>query len=181
MGSFPIAHDDPRLLAVGIAAQHLTPRVSDEGRFRRCEARPDALVVGSAPPFFPQGRLRRGEQALHDLLRSPRCVRRWSPRLTPHRKSRTSWSTTALGSGSPRAPVPDGARPPRGSDEYQFTSISCVWRRDDGSVVVGDRGSLEIRVYDADGTFVKSFGGEGTGRASFGTYRTWLRIVAIPS
>jgi hypothetical protein len=53
--------------------------------------------------------------------------------------------------------VIDGAR------EYQFSTIAGLWRDDDDHILVADARSAEIRAYDADGAFLRSFGRQGNG------------------
>jgi len=48
-----------------------------------------------------------------------------------------------------------------GSPEYQFSSIEGGVRLDDGTLVIADGGSQELRFYDAAGMFVRSSGRSG--------------------
>lgn len=54
-----------------------------------------------------------------------------------------------------------------GLEEYQLTDVARVWRTDKGMIVVGDRTAHQIRMYDADGGFLRSFGREGEGPGEF--------------
>lgn len=55
-----------------------------------------------------------------------------------------------------------------GDTHYEFSRVSGVAFLPDGSVVVADAGPQEIRVYDADGTYLRTFGGAGDGPGEFG-------------
>lgn len=57
--------------------------------------------------------------------------------------------------------VVDGAAP------YQFDGIEAVRRRSDGSIVVADGGSSELRVYDPGGRYLFAVGGSGGGPGEF--------------
>jgi hypothetical protein len=54
-----------------------------------------------------------------------------------------------------------------GSEEYQLVDVASAARRSDGSLVVVDRGSLTVRVYDARGLFLRTLGGPGSGPGEF--------------
>lgn len=55
-----------------------------------------------------------------------------------------------------------------GAAEYQFSSIVGLFRLRNGRMVVADRPTASIRIYDADGSFLGSFGGRGSGPGEFG-------------
>lgn len=55
-----------------------------------------------------------------------------------------------------------------GPEEYLFSSIVAAFRLSDGRIAIGDRESNTIRIYDAAGTFLFSFGGDGGGPGEFG-------------
>jgi len=55
-----------------------------------------------------------------------------------------------------------------GDPHYEFSRVSGVSLLPDSSVVVADAGPQEIRVYDADGTYLRTFGGAGDGPGEFG-------------
>lgn len=61
--------------------------------------------------------------------------------------------------------------------EYQLFGVRTVTRLSDGTIVVPNSGSQEIRWYDPSGRFVRSAGGEGSGPGEF-TALVWL--AALP-
>ncbi|MDE2803660.1 MAG: hypothetical protein OXN18_00790 [Gemmatimonadota bacterium] len=50
---------------------------------------------------------------------------------------------------------------------HEFFRVRSVKRRPDGSLVVGDGGSREVRLFSATGEFLGSFGGQGDGPGEF--------------
>ncbi|HSW30413.1 MAG TPA: hypothetical protein VLH75_13090 [Longimicrobiales bacterium] len=57
----------------------------------------------------------------------------------------------------------------------QFWMIAGVIILEDGSIVVADNGSSEIRVFDGKGTHLRTFGGAGRGPGEFaGLWSIWL-------
>jgi len=54
-----------------------------------------------------------------------------------------------------------------GPEEYQFVEVSAAARRSDGKLVVVDRGSQTVRLYDREGTFIRTLGGPGSGPGEF--------------
>lgn len=52
-------------------------------------------------------------------------------------------------------------------DPYNFYGVRSIKRLSDGSLVVANRGSNEIRMFSADGAFVRSAGGYGEGPGEF--------------
>lgn len=54
-----------------------------------------------------------------------------------------------------------------GDSNYQFFGISGAHRTADGSFVVVNAGSRNVRVYDLQGVFVRSFGSRGAGPEEF--------------
>jgi hypothetical protein len=54
-----------------------------------------------------------------------------------------------------------------GAAEYQFSNISAAARQADGDLVVADAGTRSVRLYDADGYFVRLLGGPGSGPGEF--------------
>ena len=56
-----------------------------------------------------------------------------------------------------------------GAGEYTFSRISDVGLSHDGSFVVSDALSQEIRVYDTNGAYVRTLGGPGEGPGEFAT------------
>ena len=55
-----------------------------------------------------------------------------------------------------------------GDDPYLFSGIQDVAADEQGRVIVADRQSIEIRVFEPDGTFAFHFGGPGEGPGEFG-------------
>jgi hypothetical protein len=55
--------------------------------------------------------------------------------------------------------------------EYQLFQVSGGALLDDGRIVIANGGSHELRVYNADGSFARSFGQEGEGPGEFGDMR----------
>lgn len=70
--------------------------------------------------------------------------------------------------------VPAGAQPTLeigsldGDPAYQLFQVSDAARLDDGTVVVTNAGSREVKVYEADGSHRVTFGGAGRGPSEFG-------------
>ena len=54
-----------------------------------------------------------------------------------------------------------------GPEELLFGRIASVARDGDGNLIVADNGSGEIRVFAADGSHVRTFGGKGEGPGEF--------------
>lgn len=54
-----------------------------------------------------------------------------------------------------------------GPREYELFDISAAARQSDGDFVVADGGAREVRLYDRDGTFVRTLGGPGSGPGEF--------------
>ena len=54
-----------------------------------------------------------------------------------------------------------------GPEEYQFVEVSSAARQSDGKLVVVDRGAQTVRLYDREGTFVRTLGGPGSGPGEF--------------
>jgi hypothetical protein len=54
-----------------------------------------------------------------------------------------------------------------GEDAYQFFGISGLHRFDDGRIGVVNAGSRQVRVFDAEGTFIRSIGQQGNGPEEF--------------
>lgn len=64
-----------------------------------------------------------------------------------------------------------------GAAAYQFDGISAVRRSSDGRFFVADRGSKQVRVFDADGRHVLTMGGSGGGP---GEFQNLGRIFLLP-
>ena len=88
----------------------------------------------------------------------------WSPR--------SEWRF----SGTPRISI--GVL--EGDPAYQFFNARQAVRLRDGRIVVGDGGSREIRLFDAQGGHLTSFGGEGSGPGEFQRL-SWLGMVGTDS
>jgi hypothetical protein len=54
-----------------------------------------------------------------------------------------------------------------GAPEYQLEQVVGALRLADGRVVIADGGSQQLRIYDADGRFVRAHGGQGGGPGEF--------------
>lgn len=54
-----------------------------------------------------------------------------------------------------------------GPVDYQFVEVSSAARRSDGKVVVVDRGTRTVRLFDGEGAFLKTLGGPGSGPGEF--------------
>jgi hypothetical protein len=58
-----------------------------------------------------------------------------------------------------------------GEPEYEFFRIAGVTRLADGSIVVANAGTAQLRFFDSDGRFLKSIGRRGTGPGEFRNMR----------
>jgi hypothetical protein len=56
-----------------------------------------------------------------------------------------------------------------GPEAYQLDGVRNAARLPDGSIVVADGGSRQVRIYDADGRHLRSMGGQGGGPGEFET------------
>jgi hypothetical protein len=54
-----------------------------------------------------------------------------------------------------------------GSSEYQLFNVSAAARQSDGDIVVANGGTSEVRLYDRDGTFIRTLGSRGGGPGEF--------------
>jgi hypothetical protein len=54
-----------------------------------------------------------------------------------------------------------------GPEEQQLVDVSAAARQADGDLVAADRGVKTIRLYDASGGFLRTFGGPGSGPGEF--------------
>lgn len=64
-----------------------------------------------------------------------------------------------------------------GPAEYQLYQVRAATRLHDGSIVVFDGGSQEVRFYDSTGVFVRRVGGKGGGPGEYQRV-AWLRGLA---
>ena len=55
-----------------------------------------------------------------------------------------------------------------GDDPYLFSEVAGALRQDNGTIVVADRRSRQLRFFDSTGTFVKAIGGPGQGPGELG-------------
>jgi hypothetical protein len=62
-----------------------------------------------------------------------------------------------------------------GDDPYVFGRITGVLRQPDGTIVVGDAKAHEVRFFDANGRFLRSFGRNGSGPGEFLYFSTLER------
>ncbi len=57
---------------------------------------------------------------------------------------------------------------PAAPDPYQFLTVSDAMRRSDGTLVVANAGTREVRLFSADGMHLKTLGGPGEGPEDYG-------------
>ena len=63
-----------------------------------------------------------------------------------------------------------------GDPDYLLERVSHALRLEDGTIVVADRGPNELRVFDAEGVFIRNFGGSGEGPGEFAMLsEVWAR------
>lgn len=65
-----------------------------------------------------------------------------------------------------------------GEIHYLFSGIVGAIRLDDGRIVVADRGSNQVRIFDERGEFIRAVGGEGKGPGEFEHIRGLSRCGA---
>ena len=92
-------------------------------------------------------------------------VRRDSAGIQIVEAMRPFWGDSSLWSIDPD-PLVDLALSGSGPS-HEFYRAGSVKQRPDGSLVVADRGSREVRVFSATGEFQRSFGGRGDGPGEF--------------
>lgn len=64
----------------------------------------------------------------------------------------------------------------RGEDAYQLYRVFGARRLSDGRIAVVNQGSQELRLYDADGRFLRASGREGEGPGEFrDAFQLWIR------
>ena len=114
----------------------------------------------------------------------PSCVSRDSgPPLVVQRDSagieiieamRPLWGDSSLWSIDPE-PVVDLARSGSGPS-HEFFRVRGLQQRPDGSLVLGDGASRQVRLYSRDGEFVGALGGPGEGPGEpFSPSPPWIR------
>lgn len=59
-----------------------------------------------------------------------------------------------------------------GEEPYELNRVFHAMRQPDGTILVGNSGSGEIRVFDATGRYVRAIGRRGNGPGEFGEYST---------
>src|SRR5690606_28349256 len=64
-----------------------------------------------------------------------------------------------------------------GAEEYEFHNVNHATRLSDGTLVVANGGSLELRFYDSTGRHIRSAGRRGSGPGEFEAI-TYLRSLA---
>lgn len=95
----------------------------------------------------------------------PHAIQRDSAGITIVESVRPAWGDSARWRVDPE-PLLDLAESGTG-DPHDFYSVRSVKRLSDGSLVVANRGSNEIRKFSADGEFLASAGGDGEGPGEF--------------
>ena len=79
--------------------------------------------------------------------------------ITIIESSQPRWNAAQAWTLSPTPSLQIGR--PEGTPEYQFYRVAGALRLADGSIVVADAESAEIRLFDGSGKFLKSTGGRG--------------------
>ena len=95
----------------------------------------------------------------------PPAIRRDSAGITIVESFRPAWGDSAHWRVDPE-PLLDLAESGTG-DPHNFYSVRSIERLSDGSLVVANRGSNEIRKFSADGRLLASAGGDGDGPGEF--------------
>ena len=63
-----------------------------------------------------------------------------------------------------------------GDPYYLLERVSHALRLEDGTIVVADRGPNQLRLFDAEGVFIRNFGGKGEGPGEFAVlHEVWAR------
>ena len=75
------------------------------------------------------------------------------------------------------APAPSLVIGDRAGDPYLLSRVAGAARLSDGRIVIGDGASLQIRFYDAKGTFIKAVGRKGDGPGEYQELRT-LKVLS---
>jgi hypothetical protein len=97
--------------------------------------------------------------------RTPLVVERDSAGVRIVEAMRPLWGDSSLWRVDPD-PVVDLTRSGTGP-AHEFHRAGSMKQRPDGSLMIADRGSREVRVFSATGAFQASFGGEGDGPGEF--------------
>ena len=63
-----------------------------------------------------------------------------------------------------------------GAPEYQLDQVMTAWKRTDGKIVIVDRTSQTIRVFDGSGRHLRTSGGKGGGPGEFQAL-SWLHLL----
>ena len=95
----------------------------------------------------------------------PRAIQRDSAGITIVESVRSAWGDSARWRVDPE-PLLDLAESGTG-DPHDFYFVRSIGRLSDGSLVVANSGSNEIRKFSADGRFLASAGGDGEGPGEF--------------
>jgi hypothetical protein len=116
------------------------------------------------------------------LMALPGCARE-TPRESTGSSSRDSAGIVIVESTAPHWDVTEGwALSPEplvtigsldGPDEEILFQVQAAVRLDDGRIVLGDNGTMELRFYDAAGRHLFSRGGEGEGPGEF----QWISTI----
>jgi hypothetical protein len=151
MGSFPCATKED-CLRLSAASLHVAPTIAVLSLLiGACGPNGDRPAVDGGPTFAVQ------DSAGVEIVTS----------TGPQWRDGDGWllsSPPALRLGVPRSTV-----------EQQFDRIRAVTRLLDGTVVVADGGSQEIRFFEENGRFTRKVGGSGDGPGEFGRLGSMVR------
>lgn len=104
----------------------------------------------------------------------PQAIRRDSAGITIVESSRPAWGDSAHWHVDPE-PLLDLAESGSG-DPHNFYFVRGIRRLSDGSLVVANQGSNEIRKFSVDGRFLASAGGDGEGPGEFSNLQQIERV-----
>jgi hypothetical protein len=93
--------------------------------------------------------------------------------ITIARSTGPAWSATTGWSLSEEPIIEIGTL--EGPDETSFSRVAGILLRQDGTVVVADRGASELRFFDEAGTFLRRVGRPGDGPGEFGAIESLHR------
>ncbi len=92
---------------------------------------------------------------------------------------RDSAGVTVVESSEPIGGLPELSEEPilsvgtlEGAEELQLFRVTSAHRSDRGELFIGNGGDHEIRVFGADGSYLRGFGGEGAGPGEFAQFST---------